>query len=292
MNINKHKIYSFLEIYQLIKYSIGNRIIASVPKALRVFHNNIDSLYSESVKIKKLNDFVIFDYKINNLPFTISLLKVSSDLLVFHQIIKQKEYQIVVDFFKTNKLNLTTVIDAGANIGLTSVFFKAHFPNAKIIALEPSEDTFKRLVNNIKNNNLKDTITLKKGLWGHNTYLSPDTSFRDGLDWAFRLIETSDRKDSSIEVVSISNIMNQFNLEFIDFLKIDIEGGEVSVFNNELNLDWLKKVKVLALEIHDEFDCRTDIENTLSKFGFILSHSGELTIGINKELLPTTSNCE
>lgn len=287
MNINKFKIYSFLEIYQLIKYSIGNKLIASVPTGLKVFHKKIDSLYSEGVKIKKLNDFVVFEYKINNLPFIFSIRKASSDLFVFHQIIKKKEYQIIVDFFKTNRLDMKLVIDAGANIGLTSVFLKAHFPNAKIIALEPSEDTFKRLGVNLKNNNLTDIITLKKGLWGRSTHLSPETSFRDGLDWAFRLIETSDRDDYSIEVVSIFDIVQQFNLELIDFLKIDIEGGEVSVFNNKSNLDWLKKVKVLALEIHDEFNCRIDIENTLINFGFSLSHSKELTIGINKELLPS-----
>jgi hypothetical protein len=50
-------------------------------------------------------------------------------------------------------------------------------------------------------------------------------------------------------------------------------------------LDWLKKVKVLAIEIHDEFDCRIDIENSLLKYGFILCQSGELTIGLNKKLV-------
>jgi len=286
MHIKKLKIYSFSELYQLIKYAIGSRrVIANVPKGLKIFHHEINTLYSEGIQIKKQDKSVIFDYNINNIPFTISIRKNSSDLIVFNQIIKNKEYRDIVDFFLKHKLNLATVIDAGANIGLTSLFFKAYFPDTKIIALEPSEDTFKILCNNVLNNNLKDITTLKKGLWGHSTYLSPDTSFRDGLDWAFRLTETSDKNDSSIEVISIPDIMEQYNLTSIDFLKIDIEGGEVSVFNNTLNLDWLNNVNVLAIEIHDEFDCRKDIENILINFGFTLSYSGELTIGTKKELL-------
>jgi FkbM family methyltransferase len=130
-------------------------------------------------------------------------------------------------------------------------------------------------------NNFENITTLKKGLWGHSAFLTPDTSFRDGLNWSFRLVETTELGTDSIEVISITDIIKEFDLEFIDFLKIDIEGGEASVFHKESDIQWLKKVRVIALEIHDEFDCRSEIENILSNFGFILSNNGELTIGIN-----------
>ena len=123
------------------------------------------------------------------------------------------------------------------------------------------------------------------GIWGHSTFLKPDTSFRDGLDWAFRLIETKKRDNDSIEVISITDLIKKYSLNFIDFLKIDIEGGEVSVFGEESNLQWLNVVKVIALEIHDEFDCRDNIENLLKRNGFTLSYSGELTVGVNKKFL-------
>jgi FkbM family methyltransferase len=237
------------------------------------------------VIIKKENSDLIFKYSINDKPYTISLRKNSSDSSVFLQILIYNGYKIITEFFRMNKIIPETIVDAGANIGLTSVLLKAYFPNAAIIALEPLDSNFERLNNIIKTNNLENITILKKGLWGRSTYLSPDTSFRDGQEWSFRLIETSDDTKSSFEVVSIPDIINQFNIEVIDFLKIDIEGGEVSVFNSESNLDWLKKVKVLAIEIHDEFDCRSDIENILLKFEFILYQSGELTIGLNKKLI-------
>lgn len=50
----------------------------------------------------------------------------------------------------------------------------------------------------------------------------------------------------------------------------------------------VKKVRVVALEIHDEFNCRTNIQNILTKYGFDYTNSGELTIGINKNLISKT----
>ena len=41
-------------------------------------------------------------------------------------------------------------IDAGANIGLTSIYFANKFPNAKIVALEPEIDNYIILQKNIQ----------------------------------------------------------------------------------------------------------------------------------------------
>lgn len=287
--MNKNiKLYTLFEIYQLTKNYIGQRIIASVPLGLKVTNDFIDKFDSEGITMSKNGNDLVLEYSIDQSPFIFSLKKNSSDSVVFNQIIINNEYGVITDFFKKHKIPLTNIIDAGANIGLTSIFFKALFPKTRIIALEPSPSTFERMSKNFHKNNLDDITTLKKGLWGYSTFLSPDTSFRDGLDWSFSLIESSDNRAGSIEVTSITDILNQFDLEFIDFLKIDIEGGEVSVFSNESNLQWLKKVRVIALEIHDELNCRIDIENILKSFGFILSYNGELTIGTNNNLLSQT----
>ena len=284
----KLRLYTFFETLQLIKYSIGHRIIESVPKGLRKTHNQIDNFYSKGIEIIKDKNDIVIEYSLNNSPYLFSLCKNSSDSDVFEQIILNKEYQTISDFFKKNKISVNSIIDAGANIGLTSIFLKASFPEAKIIALEPGPNMFKRLNKNIENNKLKNVITLQKGLWGHNTFLSPNTSFRDKLDWSFSLTESSNKMKASIEVMSATDIINEFKLDSIDLFKIDIEGGESSVFSLESNLEWLQKVKVIAIEIHDEVAPRKKIENILRESGFTLSYSGELTIGINKSLLPQT----
>jgi len=63
---------------------------------------------------------------------------------------------------------------------------------------------------------------------------------------------------------------------------MDIEGSEKEVFTNpNSDVSFLAITKCIAIEIHDEFDCREAIYEILTKYGFLLFNSGELTIGVN-----------
>ena len=281
----KIRLYTLQEMISLLRFSIGERLILSVPFGLRRTHGLIESFHSKGVRIRKHKENLVLEYSVNQKQFKFFVEKNSSDALVFEQIIMREEYQGILQVFKNYKIDCVNMIDAGANIGLTSIYFKAFFPNANILALEPSSGTFEKLKKNLTINDLSDVIPLKTGLWGHPTFLKPDHSFRGGLDWSFRLIETNKEDDHTIEVLSMTELVKQNQLQSIDFLKIDIEGGEVSVFGKDTDVNWLKIVKVIALEIHDEFNCREEIENLLGREGFDLSHSGELTIGVNRTLV-------
>lgn len=272
--------------------SVASRLIDRIPRGLRITHELVDTLYAGGTKINKKSDSILFNHTINNKTFIIQLKKNSSDSYVFQQIMRNDEYGIIVDFFMNNNISVLNIVDAGANIGLTTMFLKAHFPNARIIALEPSDNTYNRLNSNMQNNSLEQVTCLKKGLWSHSAFLSPDHTFRDGLDWSFRLTENHDGKNGTFAVISMNDLISEYNLEQIDFLKVDIEGGEVSVFGEHADLGWLTRVKVIAIEIHDEFNCRTAIENKLSASGFTLSYSGELTIGINNKLVKQPARME
>lgn len=46
--------------------------------------------------------------------------------------------------------NLAFIIDAGANIGLTSVYLANRFPNARILALEVDQQNFELLAENAR----------------------------------------------------------------------------------------------------------------------------------------------
>ena len=285
---SKLSLFTLSEMYQLLKFAIGERLILSVSDSLRRTHQMINLFHSKGIAIAKDKKNLLLRVTINNSLFKIYLEKNSSDALVFKQVILGKEYHKIVNILETLKIESVNMIDAGANIGLTSIYFKAHFPKANIIALEPSSKTYQRLTRNIEANALSDVRTLKKGLWGHKTFLKPDRSFRDRKDWAFRLTETNERDQNSIEVISMNDIIKENKLERIDFLKIDIEGGEVSVFNKDADMKWLKIVKTLAIEIHDEFECREEIESLLRSEGFELTYSGGLeglTIGVNRSAM-------
>jgi len=68
-------------------------------------------------------------------------------------------------------------------------------------------------------------------------------------------------------------------LECSHGLLSDKAAGEDDVFSEKADLAWLERVNLIAIEIHDEFDCRERIESVLRSNNFNITYSGELTIG-------------
>jgi FkbM family methyltransferase len=185
------------------------------------------------------------------------------------------------NFPNEQKLN---ILDAGSNIGLTSVFLNHYFPNSNFITIEPDDSNFENVSYNLEANGIKKAIQIKGGLWSKNTNLKIVNDFRDQNDWSFRVEETSEETD--LKAFSINYLLDKYNFNYIDILKMDIEGSEKEVLvSANTDTSYLSKTKCVAIEIHDEFNCRQDIYNLLEKYNFEFFNSGELTIGINLNLL-------
>jgi hypothetical protein len=129
-------------------------------------------------------------------------------------------------------------------------------------------------------------ITLvNAGVWSKSTYLLANRDFRDGNDWSVSVTESD--KPTDLKGYSIPTLMDLLKFDIIDILKIDIEGSEKKLFNDENSAtEFLCKTKYIAIEIHDEFDCRDQINKylTLNNFEFFLRDG--LTMGVNRALVP------
>lgn len=68
--------------------------------------------------------------------------------------------------------------------------------------------------------------------------------------------------------IRIPDLIEQYNLDSIDFLKIDIEGSEFGLFNQEDDLTWLNQVHRIAMEVHPPFGDPNAIANLLTNHGF------------------------
>lgn len=236
------------------------------------------------LKQENKNNFVAYYPDFNA---TIRLRKrPSSDLNVFAQIYQYDEYKPLVATFKKHfstdkKLN---IIDAGSNIGLTSVYLSRQFPNSNFITIEPDSSNFESVDYNLKINGIQNTVKIKGGLWSKNTNLKLVNDFRDQKDWSIRVEET--QEDGDLKAFSVNYLMKEYQFETIDILKIDIEGSEKEVFTGtNADSSFLSKTKCIAVEIHDEFECREDIYQILKEYNFKFFESGELTIGINQSFL-------
>ncbi len=217
----------------------------------------------------------------------------SSDADIFVQVVLQKEYRPVIDLFKRKwpQRAASVIVDAGGYIGITGLYFHKLFPDARIIVLEPNSESFSLLKNNIDRNRVETITAIQAGLWGADERLVAAEKFRDGRAWAFSLQPGTESQQNAVEGITLETLRQQFNIDSIDLLKIDIEGAECSVFEDERRISMvLSRVRIIAIEIHDEFKCRDKILGILRKNSFVTFQSGELTIGHNASLAEADRN--
>jgi FkbM family methyltransferase len=169
----------------------------------------------------------------------------SSDVPTFDQIVFRKEY----DFDVTTAPR--TIVDAGANIGLASIYFANRFPDAKIIAIEPEDSNLEVLRRNIAP--YGNVISLSGALWHDNSRIS---LVDPGLGkWGFMTQAQDDVEEGYGEIVhevqgmTVETIMKEQGIDHIDILKLDIEGAEREVFGDPSA--WIANVDALIVELHD-----------------------------------------
>lgn len=203
-----------------------------------------------------------------------------SDNAVFFQVFVTDEYKNVINLIADTIKTPQLIIDCGANIGLTALKLAKAFPYSKVLSIEPDINNFNQLV---KNTALLPNIKpMHNAVWSNFCQIQMDSSFRDGQDWSKH---TSESDIGEINAITIVSIIENEQVEFIDFLKIDIEGAEKEIFKDLETASFLSKTKILALEIHDEFNIRKHIYSILKAYNFDFYNDIELTIAINKNLV-------
>lgn len=210
-----------------------------------------------------------FRYRVRDREVGLSLRKGSSDVQVFLQVLRYEEYGDVVRMLGESSA-APRILDVGANIGLATLFFQCHRPDARIVAMEPEPGSFERLRLCVDENRLDRVTLLNEGLWTHDTRLAADHGFRDGQSWAFALRESGPvRDDATIPVRSLGSVLDAVGWEDVDLLKIDIEGAEARLLRDPDFMATVgERVRLLCMEIHRETITRAEAQEALSSIGF------------------------
>ncbi len=208
----------------------------------------------------------------------------SSDQWVYSQVFIYKQYKAVTDMIlQSYSPNMEiTIIDAGANIGMSSLFFKSIFPNARILTIEPEPSNFQQLKKNTEINNFSGIFHLQSALWYREANLAIVES-EDKKEWAFSVQETQEAH--GVKGYDISYYLNHLGTNKATLIKIDIEGAERYLFENRERCSLLlSQCEYLAIEIHDQGNLREEIYNYLKEYGFEYIDFDELTIAKKKQI--------
>jgi FkbM family methyltransferase len=146
------------------------------------------------------------------------------------------------------------IIDCGANIGLSVLYFKQLYPDSHIIAFEPDSKIFEILKKNVNNFGFHNIEIIKKAVWSSETVLE---FISEGADAGRVAHSESEKNNYQVSTVRLRDYLDKS----IDLLKIDIEGAEIEVIKDCYDLFF--NVKNLFVEYHSFVDCPQHLDTLL-----------------------------
>lgn len=157
--------------------------------------------------------------------------------------------------FRTNS-SKPFIIDCGANMGLSVLYFSQSYPQARILAFEPEGPVYEVLWKNVQQFGAgKDIEIYKKAVWDSETALQFYTDHGMGGS-----VENTYKGQAPTEVPTarLANYLQQP----VDFLKMDIEGAEYTVLKD--CEPFLKNVQHLFVEYHSFINKEQKLEEILA----------------------------
>lgn len=182
-------------------------------------------------------------------------------LYLFREIFLALEYNF--EF----KNPIPSILDCGANIGMSILFFKKRYPRARIVAFEPNPRIFELLQKNILENNIRDVELIQAGL-----------SDREGevdfhFDHSNSLVGSINKNRGGVEKtrVPVKKLSSFMGGEKFDLVKMDVEGAEGHVMSDLNQTGAIRQVNQFMLEYHHNIK---DLPTTLSGFLRIFEENG------------------
>jgi FkbM family methyltransferase len=144
------------------------------------------------------------------------------------------------DYYGMRSLSLSgtpVIVDLGAHTGGFSIFLAKRFPSATIHAVEPLIANYDNLAQACTEQSINNVITHNLAVKGVSGEIIIGVDH--GLSASAKEIgEEAIAYRNQVQAVTLPDFMSSNNISFIDLLKINIEGGEYSIFNS-LTDEWL-----------------------------------------------------
>ncbi|MEN0111596.1 MAG: FkbM family methyltransferase [Planctomycetota bacterium] len=194
----------------------------------------------------------------------------ASDFDTFRQVLLRQQYGHAAGGA------VATIMDAGANVGLTSVFLLRRYPGARAIAVEPDPENLEVAQRNLETFGDRAQV-IHGAIWNEAGTLNVHRgSFRDGRHWASQVSDASDDSVGLVPAFTIEELVADQGWATLDLLKMDIEGAELQVFRDGPT-EFLAGTRCCMVEVHDH-PCYEALVGALRPHGFRLSQHSEVTL--------------
>ena len=177
------------------------------------------------------------------------------------------------------------IIDCGANMGISVLYFKHRFPQARILAIEPNLQAFAYLEKNIAQNGLANVVAIQACLSdqiGKEPFYLPS----NGNNYNGSIYPESGKTYlGEVDSIRLSDFLGE---KARDFVKIDVEGAERKIMTDLLQSGTLKRSQRYVIEYHSlsgQADIELELIEGFEQQGFKTARLDEADTGQNSKLI-------
>lgn len=192
-----------------------------------------------------------------------------ADAHAFWQVFIAGDYDLPIPF------EPSVIVDAGAHVGCSAVYFARRFTEARIVAIEPAAENVALLRSNVAG--IARISVIHGALWSEAGQLS--IANPHAPSWSFRMTRAA-AGTAGIAAITMPALIAEFGV--IDILKLDIEGAEGELFQG--STAWLDHVRMIILELHERYapGCTALVHSAMRAHGFVQrSGRGENVVFVN-----------
>lgn len=179
-----------------------------------------------------------------------------------------------------------TVLDIGANIGLTALEFAAKVSDGRVICFEPSPENFDRIKENIALNSFNNITAVNVGIGDNagqfNLYNVVDSN--PGMKRILNVDVAENFTSESILIDTLESQLNKLNIQRVHAIKIDVEGFELKVLHSaKFVLQQYKPLLFIELDdrnLKGQNSSAIELVHYLSGMGYTIYNAEQLNQSI------------
>jgi FkbM family methyltransferase len=202
--------------------------------------NDVENV-ENNLKVKDINFNYSEDFNWSNLSY-------EDIVTIEREVVHEKVYR----FWNDVKEN-DVVLDVGASVGAYTISILDQKPK-KVYCVEPSENFLKVLSEN---------CSKKTSSYSQNPLVCINYGIIDNEKDQINIFGG----ENKFIPITFKNMIERYSIDHVNYMKVDCEGGEYSIFKDE-NMEFLKnKVDFIAMEIHLNYPgCREKFKEFRDKY--------------------------
>lgn len=215
----------------------------------------LTACYREMLKTSNSPEEIHLTLKIAGRRFPFAMRK--SDIFTLAEILHEGQYDLESELPAS-----PVIVDAGANIGVSPIWFLAKHPGAKIHCFEPEETNFRLLTENL---GATEGVHLVRAALANEVgevelHLSDHGAMHSIVD------EEAGPSTQRVPLMRLDGYLEEHGVKSVDLLKLDVEGSELDLL---VGLDdRLADVQVVAGEVHETLISTEAFYAHLERYGF------------------------